>query len=523
MIRVSTPILVATAALFVLPGCQSRDDLNNANDDTPVLGLAGGGPLLQAAGPAVRRIQRSTGSQPTAQRSRGGLTSVRLEGVPHVRQKPDFCGEACVEMWLRKLGYATIDQDRFFAAAGVDPTLGRGAVAKEMAQGLRRIGLAPGRVWYHVRANRPAAGLARQFRIMHADLRAGVPSIVCTRFDESPRTTEHFRLVVGYDAGTDEVIYHDPALDRGGYLRMKRRRLLGLWPLKYRKDRWLVIRMPLKVKGPVAAARRYAGRFTAADYAQHVRKLRPKLRRLSGRFTVVIQPPFVVVGDEWSGRVKKRAKGTVKWATDMLKRDYFAKDPSRILTVWLFKDRRSYLRNTMALFNQRPGTPYGFYSDHHNALVMNIATGGGTLVHEIVHPFMEANFPACPPWFNEGLGSLYEQSGRKGDKIWGFTNWRLPGLQKAIAAKRVPTFRNLTSRTTRQFYNQDPGTNYAQSRYLLHYLQHKGLLRRYYREFVANQRTDPSGYATLKRILGVRDMVAFQRGWETYVVGLRFR
>ena len=32
------------------------------------------------------------------------------------------------------------------------------------------------------------------------------------------------------------------------------------------------------------------------------------------------------------------------------------------------------------------------------------------LVHEMVHPFMDADFPACPAWFNEGLASLYEQS-----------------------------------------------------------------------------------------------------------------
>ena len=43
--------------------------------------------------------------------------------------------------------------------------------------------------------------------------------------------------------------------------------------------------------------------------------------------------------------------------------------------------------------------------------IMNIATGGGTLVHEIVHPYVEANFPGCPAWFNEGLGSLYEACG----------------------------------------------------------------------------------------------------------------
>ena len=42
---------------------------------------------------------------------------------------------------------------------------------------------------------------------------------------------------------------------------------------------------------------------------------------------------------------------------------------------------------------------------------MNIDTGGGTLVHEIVHPFIAANFPECPAWFNEGLASLYEQCG----------------------------------------------------------------------------------------------------------------
>ncbi len=66
---------------------------------------------------------------------------------------------------------------------------------------------------------------------------------------------------------------------------------------------------------------------------------------------------------------------------------------------------------------------------------MDISTGGGTLVHEIVHPFIEANFPNCPPWLNEGLGSLYEQSGEVQGRIHGFTNWRLHGLQADIKAR----------------------------------------------------------------------------------------
>ena len=173
-------------------------------------------------------------------------------------------------------------------------------------------------------------------------------------------------------------------------------------------------------------------------------------------------------------------------------------------------------------FGEPPWTPYGFYSDRQGALVMNIATGGGTLVHEIVHPFMESNFPACPAWFNEGLGSLFEQSADRGGHIVGLTNWRLAGLKRAIGARRVPSFRTLTATTDAQFYHQDPGSNYAQARYLLYYLQERGLLVRYTREFLNSRRADPTGYATLRRVLGETDMRAFQRRWEAYVMGLSF-
>ena len=108
---------------------------------------------------------------------------------------------------------------------------------------------------------------------------------------------------------------------------------------------------------------------------------------------------------------------------------------------------------------------------------MNIATGGGTLVHEIVHPFVAANFPACPSWFNEGLGSLYEQCSERDGRIEGLSNWRLAGLQSAIRAGRLPTFEALTATTDREFYDADPGTNYSQARYLCYWLEQHQLLR----------------------------------------------
>ena len=154
---------------------------------------------------------------------------------------------------------------------------------------------------------------------------------------------------------------------------------------------------------------------------------------------------------------------------------------------------------------------------------MNIATGGGTLVHEIVHPFVEADFPGCPPWLNEGLGSLYEQSGEREGRIVGYTNWRLAGLQRAIKENRVPPFEDLLRANEHRFYEEDKGTNYAQARYLCYYLQEKGLLVRFYKEFRAARAADPSGYETLKSVLGEQDMAAFKVRWEAFVSGLVFQ
>jgi hypothetical protein len=174
----------------------------------------------------------------------------------------------------------------------------------------------------------------------------------------------------------------------------------------------------------------------------------------------------------------------------------------------------------LAIFGDRPETPYGYYTPTHDALIMNIATGGGTLVHEIVHPYMAANFPECPDWFNEGLASLYEQASERDGEIIGLTNWRLAGLQEALKRKAVPSFRTLLS-SGDGFYSDDPGSNYAQARYLCHWLQEEGLLRTFYRSFVAAAEDDPTGLATLERTIGM-DMKQFRPIWERYVMGLRF-
>ena len=442
--------------------------------------------------------------------------SVIIKDVPQVRQKADFCGEACIAMVLRKLGYTTT-QDHIFNLSGVDPALGRGCITRDMERVLRRIGFKVGKVWHTIDPNQATIQVEDRFSQVVTDLQQGIPSIVCMHYSDRPNASEHFRLILGYDAKQDEVIYHEPAESKGAYRRMKRSLFIKLWPLKYKKDEWLVIHLPMKA-GTINLGKPAQG-FTNADFAKHVMKLKAKIPK---GFTFVLQSPFVVIGDESTARVRSRAEQTVKWFCTRIEKLYFPKPPAKIYDIWLFKDKASYRKYTKKIFNDNPDTPYGYCSDAHGALIMNIATGGGTLCHEIVHAYMDANFPQCPSWFNEGLASLYEQCGARNGRLVGFTNWRLDGLQKEIRAGTLPTFKELLSTSSWQFYHMTKGNNYAQARYLCYYLQEKNLLTSYYQEFTRNVKQDLSGYATLKKILNEEDLADFQKRWENWVLKLRF-
>jgi hypothetical protein len=271
---------------------------------------------------------------------------------------------------------------------------------------------------------------------------------------------------------------------------------------------------------PIIAAK---GETAVPAMKEHIEQLKKKLP--SEDFTIVEARPFVVIGDDEADEVRRRTNQNVRWAIKMLKKSYFANDPPIIIDVWLFKDKKSYETNAKKLFGNTPDTPYGYYSAEHRSLVMNISTGGGTLIHEIVHPYIAANFPTCPSWFNEGLASLYEQCGEENGEICGYTNWRLSGLQSAIAKKKVPPFKTLCSTTTNEFYTKDKGTNYSQARYLCYYLQEEGLLKSYYKKFRTNANKDPTGYKTLQEVLdrkGDDEMKSFQKEWEQWVLKLKF-
>ena len=258
--------------------------------------------------------------------------------------------------------------------------------------------------------------------------------------------------------------------------------------------------------------------FTQSQFEQHIAQLKTKLP--SSDFSIVVQPPFVVVGDEPAQVVKQHSEETIKWAVDKLKQDFF----QRILRTFstsgyskmppLTKAHANNLQrqaiNSLRLLFARPQSANHEYR--------NRRRNPGSW---IVHPFVEANFAACPSWLNEGLGSLYEQCGEKDGHIHGYVNWRLPGLQQAIKAGTVPDFKTLTALDTNAFYADGRGVNYAQSRYLCYYLQERGLLVKFYQLFYAQQKNDPTGYKSLTSILGNPDMDTVQEGLGKVRVDLK--
>jgi hypothetical protein len=231
--------------------------------------------------------------------------------------------------------------------------------------------------------------------------------------------------------------------------------------------------------------------------------------------------PFVIAGDGTEAQLARYRDGTVVAATRALQATYFDKHPAEPVLILLFEKAEPYKRLAKQWFGDDEVPHFGFFRRADNVMLMNVSTGTGTLVHEMVHALMAPDFPDVPDWFNEGLASLFEQCSLGTDTITGHENWRLPDLQKSIRRKTLRPLSEMIG--DEHFYDDERvGINYAQARYLMFYLQKKGLLRDYYRKFRDGVKDDPTGIKTLKAVLKTDDLDAFDKSWRAWVLTLRF-
>ncbi len=214
---------------------------------------------------------------------------------------------------------------------------------------------------------------------------------------------------------------------------------------------------------------------------------------------IIARSPFVLGGDLRLDELEAWHEKTIVPAVRAMKACYFQERPTQPITVLLFRSERSYSHYSQKLFGEADISQYGYYKPNSRTLLVNIATGDGTLLHELTHALIDFDFPNAPDWLNEGLASLHEQcrfrGGAGGPWIEGTVNWRLKGLQQVIRQQRLRSLASLVEE--RNFRGSFEGTNYAQARYFCLYMQQKGLLEEFFAAFRKNQVRDPRGLATL--------------------------
>ena len=250
-------------------------------------------------------------------------------------------------------------------------------------------------------------------------------------------------------------------------------------------------------------------------------KLAEVKKGLDDTFIVEREGIYVVAGNLSRAQFERYRRHTIRACTDAMWKAYFKKKPDYPIVIYLFVGDASYRAWAKKLFNDTNVAHFGYYKPGAQTMVMNIQTGGGTLVHEMTHALMKPDFPNVPTWFDEGLSSLHEQCRIGRDTIIGLENWRLPALQKAIKAKRHVALDKLLASSTGEFRGANEGLNYAEARYLCLYLQRKGLLRRYYREFCDGVKADPTGAKTLVKVTG-KSIADLEKAWLPWVMKLRF-
>ena len=201
---------------------------------------------------------------------------------------------------------------------------------------------------------------------------------------------------------------------------------------------------------------------------------------------------------------------------------YFSVAPDRPVTVLLFSNETSYDHYAKTLYGDEDVSVYGYYKPRLRTLVMNVRTGGGTLVHELTHALADFDFPEIPDWFNEGLASLHEQCRIRDDEsgIVGLENWRLPALKQAIRDDRLRTIRSLI--TGDDFRSSSVGLNYAQARYLCLYMQREGVLEDFYRRFRVTRSEDPLGYRALGEVFPDHGQAELEADFRRFVLGLEW-
>lgn len=235
----------------------------------------------------------------------------------------------------------------------------------------------------------------------------------------------------------------------------------------------------------------------------------------AGRFLTARRGIFLLAADVSEKQFSYIVDGVLPCVQTSLEKSFFAQRPAQPVTIYIFQNNASYKAGLREFLAMEPISPYGHYGHSKRYIVINYQTGPGTLVHELVHSLMAADFPNAPIWIAEGIASLYEQCRVENDRLIGEQNWRLPELQRAIRANEITPLKKLFVSDTKNFRLMRESLHYAQCRYFCLYLQEQGVLEKIYHEFRQAEKEDRFGIATVEKIFG-KSLNEIETDWLTW-------
>jgi len=254
------------------------------------------------------------------------------------------------------------------------------------------------------------------------------------------------------------------------------------------------------------------------DFSSVRKELEPKL---GSDFTMYEKSYFMIVSNLSSSETDNIINNTIIRSLGCFYNKFFDKKPDEVTTIFLFKDDNSYRSWAKKLYDDDDLSRFGYYKPSDRVMLMNIATGTGTLVHEMTHALVRYDFPSIPSWFNEGLGSLYERCSLNNNEILGYVNWRLPDLQDAIKEGSYTSLDNLLKTNYDEFYGSNSSFNYAQARYLCMFLQEKRLLKEFYKLFRDTYNDDNTGKKQIENVYK-KSLKELEEDYLVWVKTLRY-